>query len=185
MHTDTHTHTHTATATRLTSPPSRPDLSSSSCLRPFFSLLFFLPTPPTSTSSSSRPPLVVQSFVSRSVFRPERCLYKHPFCALCCHCCLLSTVSPLGAKIHQIKSSSTSSRALICALVRQASARRDPLPYRASSIFGPVQVKNHIDRNAYEIPLAQYHKDTIYVVRLSRLSIRPRAVVSDPAHSTA
>lgn len=161
-------------------PPSRPDLSSS-CLRPSspFSLL-----PPTSTSSSSRPPLVVQSFVSRSVFRPERCLYKHPFCALCVVLVAFCRPYPPWRKIHQIKSSS-SSRAQICALVRQASPRRDHLPCRASSIFGPIQVQNYTDRDAYELGLAQFHRDPIHVVRLLRFSTRPRAVVSEPAHSTA
>lgn len=95
-HTLSHTHAHSHTRplpARLSSPhPGRiyPP--------PAFALLspslFF---PPTSTSSSSRPPLVA---IFRLAIRlpPERCLYKHPFCALCCHCCLLSTVSPLAQK---------------------------------------------------------------------------------------
>lgn len=177
-----YTHSHTDTHTRslppdLLPPPSRPDLSSS-CLRPFFSLLSSS-HPPTSTSSSSRPPLVVQSFVSRSVFRPERCLYKHPFCALCCHCCLLSTVSPLAQKFIR----SNHHPLLLVPLFAPLCDRL----LLAVTLYpaAPREVKNHIDRTAYEIPLAQYHKDTIHVVRLSRLPIRPRAVVSDPAHSTA
>lgn len=102
---------------------------------------------------------------------------------MCCPCCLLSTVSPLAQNSSDQIIILFSCPAL--RPVRQASRRDHLHPTAPRAFSGQYKSKSRTNRDAYELPLAQFHKDPIHVVRLLRLSIRPRAVVSDPAHSTA
>lgn len=68
--------------------------------------------------------------------------------------------------------------------MRPAPARRGHLPCLTLEHYRPNTNKQSQRPKRLRTLLAQYHEDTTYVVRLSRISIRPRAVVSDPAHSS-